>query len=156
MPLMGDDDTFTTTRNTNFSKLSTQEDSRKDFGLSHIQLYQLLSKKDGEIDSFHQSILSEGDASLWSEEEKATQRKLLADTLQAIEIPILRKDTEGTFFGLYPKDVPGPEVMSIEPIPETKVKLVLHDLLEREQRSGDIAASKLERRRQIRKGNSEN
>lgn len=155
MPLMGDDETFTTTRNTNFSKLSAQEDNRRDFGLSYIQLFQLLSKKDDEIDSFHQSILAEGDVSVWSEDEKASQRKLLADARQASEIPILRKDNEGTFFGLYPKDVPGPEVMSIEPIPESKVKLVIQDLVDREQRAGDIVANKLERRRQLRKGNTE-
>lgn len=157
MPLMGEDDTFTTTRNTNFSNLSAQEESGKEFGLSNLQLYQLLLQKDtlekeGSVDSFYDSIVSELDNPQWSEEEKAQQKKLLKDALAAIEIPVLRKDKEANFFGLYPKDVPGPEVKSIEPIPESKVRLVLQDLVEKGGKSESTAAAKLEQRRQLRKG----
>lgn len=154
MPLMGEDDSFTTTRNINFSRVSTQDGDAKDFGLSNVQLYQLLKRKDNEIDSFYGSIMSEENVSLWSEQEKAQHQQLLKDAWKAIDIPVLRRDTKGNFLGLYAKDVPGTEVMSIQPIPETKVKLVLQDLTEKEERSGDVAAAKLERRRQLRRGNS--
>ncbi len=154
MPLMGDDDTFTTTRNTNFSRLSTQEDNAKDFGLSNLQLYQLLLQKDNQVHSFYESVKAEEDGSMWSEEEKGQHEQLLKDTMNAIQIPVLRKDTEGNIFGLYSKDVPGQEVMSIESISTSKVKLVLQDLVDKEERSEEIAAERLERRRQIRRSST--
>lgn len=162
MPLMGEDTDFMTTRNTNFSKKSTQADPAETFGLSNLQLYQLLAQngqsgKDHSesIESFYDSVVSEtqADGSAWTDEEKEAHKQLLKDARNAIEIPILRMDTDGNFLGLYAEDVPGPEVKSIEVIPENKVKLVLQDLVDNEGRqSGDPAAARLEERRQERKG----
>lgn len=157
MPLMEGDSQFTTTRNTNFSRQqSTNKDEEKDFGLTNIQLYRLLSnreqiEKDG-IDTFYESILSKEVVPLLSTEEKAAHKRLMMDALKCIEVPVLRTDSEGTFFGLYDKDVPGVEVKAVQPIPETKVKLVLKHLSEVDEQSGDVAAAKLERRRELRKG----
>lgn len=153
MPLVEGDNSFTTTRNTNFSRQSrTQE---RDFGLSNLQLYRLLTNRDKiekeGIDDFYESVMSTEEAALWSPEEKAAHKKLLNDALHSIEVPVLRTDSEGTFFGLYAKDVPGEEVKAIQPIPESKVKLVLKHLLEADEQSGDVAAAKLERRREFRK-----
>lgn len=154
MPLIEGDDSFTTTRNTNFSKHSGQE--TKDFGLTTLQLYKLLTNREkiekGGIDEFYESVMPGGESALWSEEEKAAHKKLLKDAMKCIEVPVLRTDSEGTFFGLYGKDVPGEEVLAIQPIPESKVKLVLKHLAEVDEQSGDIAAAKLERRRDLRKG----
>jgi hypothetical protein len=158
MPLMGEDHNHTTTRNTNFrnTHFSAQEEATDDFGLSTIQLFQLLSEKEksGSIESFYESVIEQGDASQWTEEEKKAHKQLLKDATNAMEIPILRMDADGNFFGLHAKDVPGPEVKSIEPIPESKVKLVLQDLIDNEGKSVpvDIASAKLEERRQQRKG----
>ena len=155
MPLVEGDNTFTTTRNTNFSRQSnTQEE--KDFGLTSLQLYRLLMNREQidkqGVDSFYESVIPKQEAELWSDEEKAAHKKLLMDALKCIEVPILRTDSQGTFFGLYAKDVPGEDVKAIQPIPESKVKLVLQHLVEAEEQSGDVAAAKLERRRELRKG----
>ena len=154
MPLVEGDNTFTTPRNTNFSRRSTAQEE-KDFGLTNLQLYRLLMnreqiQKEG-VDAFYESVMPKQEATLWSDEEKAAHKKLLMDALKCIEVPILRTDSEGTFFGLYAKDVPGENVKAIRPIPESKVKLVLKHLLEAEEQSGDVAAAKLERRRELRK-----
>lgn len=156
MPLMEGDDNFTTTRNTNFSRRVTQEE--RDFGISNVQMYTLLAnrdkiKKEG-LDEIYDTFLPKEEAGLWSEEEKAQHRKMLMDTLNCIEIPTLRTDSDGNFLGLYARDVPGEEVMAIKPIPETKVKLVLKHLAEMEEQNGDLAAAKLERRRELRKGHA--
>jgi hypothetical protein len=154
MPLVEGDNTFTTPRNTNFSKRSTAQEE-KDFGLTNLQLYKLLMnreqiEKEG-VDAFYESVMPKQEAALWSDEEKAAHKKLLMDALKCIEVPTLRTDSEGTFFGLYAKDVPGENVKAIRPIPESKVKLVLKHLVEAEEQSGDVAAAKLERRRELRK-----
>jgi hypothetical protein len=48
--------------------------------------------------------------------------------------------------------VPGPEVLSMKPIPSTKVKLVLQDILDRNLSDDAKPKERLERRRQERKG----
>lgn len=130
MPLMKGDDNFTTTRNTNFSR--RQEATVKDFGASNLQLYDLLSRKTSGsdvgaiVDNFYKENMAiESD---WTEEEKAAHRVLLGQAMMAIEIPILLKDADGNFMGVYPDSVPGEEIKAVQRIPETKVKLVLADV----------------------------
>jgi hypothetical protein len=130
MPLMGGDDNFTTTRNTNFSR--RPEATVKDFGASNLQIYDLLSRKTSGsdvsaiVDNFYKLNMSiESD---WTEEEKSAHRALLGQAMNAIEIPVLLKDAEGNFMGVYPDSVPGEENKAVQLIPETKVKLVLADV----------------------------
>ena len=130
MPLMKGDDNFTTTRNTNFSR--RQEATVKDFGASNLQLYDLLSRKTSGsdvgaiVDNFYKENMAiESD---WTEEEKAAHRVLLGQAMMSIEIPILLKDADGNFMGVYPDSVPGEEIKAVQRIPETKVKLVLADV----------------------------
>jgi hypothetical protein len=130
MPLMGGDDNFTTTRNTNFSR--RREATVKDFGASTLQIYDLLSRKTSGsdvsaiVDNFYKENMSiESD---WTEEEKEAHRALLEQAMTAIEIPVLLKDAEGNFMGAYRASVPGEEIKAVQRIPETKVRLVLADV----------------------------
>ena len=154
MPLMGEDENFTTVRNTNFSDGTGPEEVSKDFGISSLPLFEILSKKPNEkdmaanVDTFCESLFAEQDG--WADQEKEEQKQQLLEALQAVDLPVLRQDTNGDILGLYPNQVPGPEVKSFRPLSPSKVKLVLADLL---TRSGDTeAVDNLERRRRERKG----
>ena len=144
MPLMQGANNFTTEKNTNFSVgdgLTTASSSEKhDFGLSNLQLYDFISRKNEKmnesvVSDFHKKILSEYEedetnySSPIGERLKTKELQLLLQTFQALEIPTLRINSDGDILGLYSKDVPGPEMTSIRSIPETKAVLVLKDLL---------------------------
>ena len=68
-------------------------------------------------------------------------------------IPVLRLDNDNNILGLYPKDVPGPEVKSVSIIPDNKAMLVLKDLSQTKIASDDgtAATEKLIQRRMERK-----
>lgn len=156
MPLMGQDETFTTTRNTNFSKASREQDGEAEFGLSNLQLYHLIANpenaKASEIEKFHQDVIGEHGDSTWTSEDIQSHREMLTQAVKAVDVPVLRQDSDGTLFGLYAKEVPGPEVYSVQTISEAKIKLVLKDLSERTAEKDTVAQENLERRRQLRKG----
>jgi len=144
MPLMQGEDSFTTEKNTNFSSgdastlASTSE--QHDFGLTNIQLYDFLSQKgaNGEgdfIDDFHEKVASDSEerqtdySSPKGKELKKNELQLMSQALNALEIPTLRMNEDGDILGLHSKDVPGPEMKSITTIPESKIIMVLKDLL---------------------------
>jgi hypothetical protein len=147
MPLMGEDHDFSVSRNTNFT--SGTDAVEKTFGISNLQFYDLLRQKSSEatgedsvVDSFYQKLVSEDDK--WGEEETKMHKKKLMEALSAVQIPVLRIDTDGNIFGLHPDRVPGSEVTSLQPISPSKAKLVLEDVLHRPE-------IKIERRRPERK-----
>jgi hypothetical protein len=152
MPLMGEDQTFTATRNTNFS--SRPADTKKRFGVTNIQLYYLLSKSgtetdiDAFVDEHHKKLIGEEEG--WTEEEIEQQKTWIKQSLDCLEIPVLRKDPDGNILGLYPDSVPGAEVKWLRPIPPTKVKLVLDDVLNDRDGALRKARDNLERSRQDR------
>jgi hypothetical protein len=155
MPLMGDDHEFTTEKNTNYatstSALSSSNDD--DFGLTNVELYDLLRQKDNnkgkEIDSskvvlnFYEKFVSDKEtghqnsmssssssSSKIQSKDKEKQIKMLSDVMRALDIPTLRMDMDNNILGLYPQDVPGPEMQTFSPIPENKAMLVLKDLMD--------------------------
>mmetsp|Transcript_15798 Transcript_15798/g.43697 ORF Transcript_15798/g.43697 Transcript_15798/m.43697 type:complete len:334 (+) Transcript_15798:73-1074(+) len=165
MPLMQGEDDFTTEKNTNFSfsPASAQDTDEHDFGLSNLQLYDLVGRQPtdtGSLDDFHKTITTESDAatdgapssSPSSEAEQAKPRELalLSQAAEVLEVPTLRMNADGDILGLYGKDVPGPEMASIKTIPEDKVILVLKDL-SIHGTSSDRATDKLEELRKERK-----
>lgn len=163
MPLMGADENFTTTRNTNFSR-QAEEQVVKDFGLTNLQLYHLIlgsrtKENETEMENLYQEVLKEeGTELLWTEEEMKKHRELLRHAQEAIEIPVLRRDQHGNFLGLHPENVPGPEVKSVEAVPETKIKLVLQDLADSKDDTAEptSASARLEQRRKLRKAANQN
>mmetsp|Transcript_25818 Transcript_25818/g.60535 ORF Transcript_25818/g.60535 Transcript_25818/m.60535 type:complete len:321 (+) Transcript_25818:120-1082(+) len=142
MPLMKGEENFTTEKNTNFSvghRQTTASSEEREFGLSNLQLYDLLSRKNEEsneriVRNFHQDVLSDHEedgpknSSGKGEDLKMEEFHLLLQTLQVLEIPKLRINADGDILGLYSKDVPGPEMTSIKSIPENKALLVLKHL----------------------------
>jgi hypothetical protein len=158
MPLMGDDHEFTTEKNTNYatsiSALPSSNDD--DFGLTNVELYDLLRQKDNnkgeEIDSskvvlnFYEKFVSDKEichqnsmpssssspssSSKIKSKDKEKQIKNLSDVMRALDIPTLRMDMDNNILGLYPQDVPGPEMQTFSPIPENKAMLVLKDLMD--------------------------
>lgn len=171
MPLMGDDDTFTTEKNTHFasSPLGPHQRRQADFGTTDLQLYRLLAAKKGDesvetnvVDAFHRTMATPdngGAGAAWTDEETKKQREWLVQTLRVLDLPTLRMDSDNNILGFYPQDVPGPEVKSVRPIPETKVMLVLKDLVENAGEDGvaggnsfdaDMASKQLRDRRRDR------
>jgi hypothetical protein len=171
MPLMGQDERFTTEKNTYFSY--SEEESAlgarsvvpsKEFGLSNLELYDLLRPReeqndttvDGIVDAFCNSKMTEIKQQGWTDEETEQHKEWLRRTMESIEIPTLRMDSEGNMLGLYSKDVPGPEVKSVSVIPESKVMLVLKDLAQSKDGIAmeGSATDKLMERRKERKARS--
>lgn len=141
MPLMQGNEDFTTEKNTNFSygSASSSTYDKHDFGLSNLQIYDFLQQKgqgmdERIVDDFHEKILSDSEegqqdySSPKGESLKKNELQLLLQTLNVLEIPTLRINDDGDILGLYPKDVPGPEMTSIRSIPESKIIMVLKDL----------------------------
>lgn len=141
MPLMQGEDEFATEKNTNFTVGDAKSLSAEthDFGLSNVQLYELLSQKDTReegqtVNEVHEKIVSDSEdciadySSPKGEELKKNELDLLTQTLRALEIPTLRLNEDGDILGLPSKDVPGPEMKSITTIPEDKIIMVLKDL----------------------------
>jgi hypothetical protein len=144
MPLMGDDETFTTEKNTNFARttLNVDDSSNDDpslFGLDHLGLYELLVTKDRttttttttiSIDDFYNDVTKDEEERRrgWSENDRRRHKERLRQAWNVLDLPVLRLDNDHNILGLYPKDVPGPEVKSLTPIPDNKAMLVLRDL----------------------------
>jgi hypothetical protein len=141
MPLMGDDETFTTEKNTNFARttLNVDDDTASNdpslFGLDHLGLYELLLTKDTtttttSIDDFYDNVTKDEEERRqgWSENDRHRHKERLRQALNVLDLPVLLLDNDHNILGLYPKDVPGPEVKSLTPIPDNKAMLVLRDL----------------------------
>jgi hypothetical protein len=134
MPLMGEDHDFSVPRSTNFT--SGTDAIEKNFGISNLQFYDLLQQKSSEatgedsvVDSFYEKLVSKDGK--WGEEETKIHKKKLMEALSAVQIPVLRIDTDGNIFGLHPDRLLGSEVKALEPISPSKAKLVLEDVLHR-------------------------
>ncbi|KAG7349830.1 hypothetical protein IV203_012427 [Nitzschia inconspicua] len=166
MPLMGQDDRFTTEKNTHFRQ--GEDDTRtargvviKDFGLENLHLYDLLVQRESNVSksnediakAFSEKITEKAKDQAWTDEEKEQQQRWFQQAMKYIEIPTIRLDSDGNMLGLYSKDVPGPEVKSVSTIPESKVMLVLKDLSQTtgSQDGGGSAAGRLAERRKERK-----
>jgi len=159
MPLMQGDENFTTEKNTNFSSqkgsVSLSTPDIHDFGLSNLQLYEMLNEKEEMSDNekivggFHDKVSSEFDegqqnySSPKGKELKKKELQLLSQTLTILEIPKLRINEDGDILGLQSSDVPGPEMTTISSIPESKVIMVLKDLLNNPRQSVEGATNKL-------------
>ena len=101
MPLMGEDDTFTTEKNTNFSRTTakTSEEILKDptlFGLDHLGLYELLVTKDNEnnntddtivtsVDDFYNKITKEEERKEWPDKDQQKHKERLQQALNVID-----------------------------------------------------------------------
>ncbi|KAL3924524.1 MAG: hypothetical protein SGILL_000988, partial [Bacillariaceae sp.] len=174
MPLMGQDDRFTTEKNTYFSYSEDGKNTMagaktqlpvKEFSLDNMELYELLLPTQTEapsddgtetIHEFCKSRMMNIEQQAWTDEEIELHKEWLKRVLQSIEIPNLRMDSDGNMLGLYRNEVPGPEVKSLGIIPETKVMLVLKDLAQSKDTTGleGSATDKLQERRMERKARS--
>lgn len=169
MPLMGQDEQFTTEKNTYFSysdddgsTIGAKAVPVKEFGLDNMELYELLQNStytttDASIvDAFCKNKSAEIHQQAWTDKEIAQHKEWLKRALQSIEIPTLRMDSDGNMLGLYHKDVPGPEVKSVTVMSESKVMLVLKDLAQSRDGTAveSAATDKLAERRKERKARS--
>ena len=94
------------------------------------------------VNEYYDKIVSDWSGKVPDESEQRRQKDLLLKTMDVLEVPTLRIDSDHNILGLYGKDVPGPEVRSVSPVPETKAVLVLRDLSERKERdSSNIVIS---------------
>ena len=133
---------YSTPRTTNFftSSLSAEEEENlSDFGLNDIETYDLLKRssgKGGEKDddvclSFYNAkapadrIESAG----WTDEEQKQQQKLLRDTINSLELPVIIKDEDANYLGLQSKEFDKEfAFQKADVVDESRVKLVVADL----------------------------
>lgn len=118
MPIMEDVDKFTTSRTTNFSRRVEEEETFE--GLSGREFYKLLQNDKPEATM--QAILNKSNA---DEQEKKEYLQLLENSLKYLQIPVIMKDTDGTYVGVAPEREADFEKMMLKVVPESEVRLVL-------------------------------
>lgn len=126
----------TTTRTTNFFS-SVEEEDPNDFGLSDLEIYDLLKRKSREgrdraVASFYKDKTEHFSGPEWTEEDQQNHQKLLQDTAQVLELPIVIKDRDANYIGAWPEEVEEKEFgrEKLDIVDESRVKLVLADLVD--------------------------
>lgn len=132
------------------SSTTTTNNDDIDFGLSNFELYDILSEKDCRtgnnesdtnrliVENCYERIVSkrncEGNDNGTSSDSSSVvaanlrKKEKLSQAFHVLDVPTLRIDSDDNILGLYPQDVPGPEIKSISTLPENKVMLVLKHL----------------------------
>ncbi|CAB9524418.1 expressed unknown protein [Seminavis robusta] len=124
MRLVDNIEGFSTPRTTNFFTSSTLEEE-KDFGLTDLDLYEML-KQQKDPEQYHTEKVSGAE---WSKEEIQQQQQLLKDTLDSIALPVVVKDTDMQYVGLYQKELDKEFAhQKVDIVDESRVKLVVADL----------------------------
>ena len=118
MPIMEDVDKFTTTRTTNFSRRQAEED--KVVGVTGREMYRLLLDSDQEVTV--ESLVKRSSA---DHDEKKVYSDLLQNTLKYMQIPVIMKDTDDTYVGVWPDKVNEMEKMKLKTVPESEVRILL-------------------------------
>lgn len=134
MLLVENIDGFSTPRTTNFYTNVIEEEEEADFGLTDLELYDLLKRnRDAKADpkvcsTFHEEKLG-SNAGVWTGEEKEQQQQLLKDTMKFVALPVLVKDTDMSFVGMYQEELDKEFAhQKLDIVDESRVKLVLADL----------------------------
>ena len=123
MPLMGVEMDHVTRRTTNFSTAAAKED--EGFGLTGVQMYEMLA-------------LNKSNEELWKdscngdESEKDAQLELIESCRKYLELPIVMKDKDSEYLGLSESTVETSDMFRLALMPATGVKLVMSQLLDRE------------------------
>jgi hypothetical protein len=119
MPIMEDTGTqFTTTRTTNFSRREEEEDAFP--RLKGRKLYQLLQGDNKETTV--ESLVQKSDA---DKEEKKVYSDLLHNSLKYLQIPVIMKDTDDTYVGVWPDKVEDMKKMKLKQVPDSEVRILL-------------------------------
>ena len=117
MPIM-EDTRFMTSRTTNFSRRKEEEDAFA--RLTGRELYQLL--QDGNKETNVESLVQMSNA---DNEEKKVYTKLLQNTLKYLQIPVIMKDTDDTYVGVWPDKVDDMTKMKLKQVPDSEVRILL-------------------------------
>ena len=125
MPLMGTEMDYVTKRTTNFSNVVIEHDGT--FGLTAVQMYSMLAfNKSGE------ELWK--DAENGDEADKEKQLELIECCRKYLELPVVLKDENNEFIGLTKNMVDSTDLFQVSLKPSPTIKLVLQELLERENR----------------------
>ena len=126
MPLMGSEMDFVTKRTTNFSTLVVERDNT--FGLTAVQMYTMLAfNKSGE--DFWK------DSGNQDEADKDKHLDLLECCRKYLDLPVVLKDENKEYVGLAKSLVTSADLLQVSLRPDPGVKLVLSQLLERENKA---------------------
>lgn len=118
MPIMENVDKFTTSRTTNFSRRQEEED--KFVGVTGRELYRLLQDCDQEV-----TVESLVQRSNTNNDEKKVYSEILQNTLKYMQIPVIMKDTDDTYVGVWPDKVNDMKKMNLKVVPESEVRILL-------------------------------
>lgn len=128
----------TTPRTTNFFS-SVEEEDPNDFGLSDLEMYDLLKRKevDGEgkaIQSFYKEKSSQQSEAQWSDADQQNHQMLLENASKFLELPIIIKDEDANYIGAWPEELKEKQKLTpqnkLDVVDASRVKLVLADLVD--------------------------
>ena len=125
---------YSTPRTTNFYS-SEEEVDPKDFGLSDLEFYDFLKRcqsSGGEatIKSYYgEKSTNNNFAELLSDEERQQHQKLMKDASEFLELPVVIKDEEANYIGVWQKELEKEfDYQKLDIVPPSRVKLVIEDL----------------------------
>lgn len=124
MPIMGEEMDHVTRRTTNFATAAAKDVEEGDFGLTEVQMFEMLA-------------LEKSNIQMWAEgggiddAEKEAQVRLIESTRKYLDLPVIMKDKDKEFMGMYEDQVKSSDLFRLTLQPATGVKLVLSQLLDR-------------------------
>lgn len=137
MPIMGEEMDHVARRTTNFATAAAEDVEEGDFGLTDVQMFEMLA-------------LQKTNSQMWKEgggiddAEKEAQVQLIESTRKYLDLPVIMKDKDKEFMGMYEGQVKSSDLFRLTLQPAIGVKLVLSQLLDRsnEEKRRKAAAQK--------------
>lgn len=124
MPIMGQEMDHVTSRTTNFATAPADSVDEHDFGLTEVQMYELLALEKSNTDMWKKGGGND-------DAEKEAQLKLIESARKYLDLPIIMKDKDQDFLGLYDDQMKSSDLFRLALKPATGVKLVLSQLFDR-------------------------
>lgn len=127
MPLMGEEMDHVTARTTNYStsKVSVEAEQEDVFGLTEVQLYEMMLLQKTNDDMWNENINSKDDA------DKDLKFEWMNQSRNYLDIPVILKDKDGDYLGVRKQDVNSSDMFRLTLQPVKGVKFVLSQLLDR-------------------------
>lgn len=127
MPLMGEEMDHVTARTTNFStsKLSVEAEQEQVFGLTEVQLYEMMALQKTNDEMWNETMSSKDD------DEKDLKFEWMNQSRNYLDIPVILKDKDGDYLGVRKQDVNSSDMFRLTLQPAKGVKFVLSQLLDR-------------------------
>lgn len=131
MPLMGEEMDHVTARTTNYSTAVQQvvEEQDQEFGLTEVQLYEMLALQRSNEELWKENKSNNND----DDDDKEKQSfQWMNHCRDYLEVPVILRDKDGDYIGARKQDVTTSSLFQLTLKPALGVKLVLSQLLDRD------------------------